>query len=411
MTTPEITAQSLTFNAVTDARTPFFFQIPAVALHRGVLAALDMPELSLAILRRVSPNQIQTVWLVADDGESWDGCPTPWHTTVRLSNAVWRAFGPGTAPSSGEHIQLSCVIGRMPTMPAHIEAVLPGNEVGLHRADAAKLGIGRWALLNHNGIPAACRVRSLEEDRDRGVVRLSYQGRLLLGVPDAPVGLSREITVAPLPADSRGRPLLVSQPRWAGTRHPRWARAMRAMGAQGEHLMAGLLRAPGVAFRTVEASPGEDQMLTVRIPAALFPLLGTQPGRQVYVEWGPGNRAIATALMAHEPTDGDWPSVHAIGRRPSSVVAAPSVAQLSVGVNTRAALGIPRVTVVTVRRRVTPLIVNKLNELIFPSTGLFIALAVDARLRAWTLVLAIMIILGLLLLPLRIRRNPQGRVR
>jgi hypothetical protein len=167
----------------------------------------------------------------------------------------------------------------------------------------------------------------------------------------------------------------------------------------------------GVADRTVEASPGEDQMLTMRVPAALFPLLGTQPGKQVYVEWGPGNRAIATALAAHEPADEDWPSIHAIGRGPSRVATAPSVAQLSVGVNTRAALGIPRVTVVIVRRRVTPLITNKLNELIFPATGLFIALAVNAKLHAWKLVLAVVIILGLLLFPLRIRRNPRGRVR
>jgi hypothetical protein len=404
--TSEVTAREWTLDVITDERVPFFFQIPTVAVHRSVLAALDIPEFCLVRLRRVSTNQTQAVWLVGDDDELWESCPTAWHATARLSNAAWRAYGAGTIPRSGERLQLSHVSARMPAMPAHIEDVLPGDEVGLHRLDAATLGIGRWALLNHTGIPAVCRVRLLDEDRDRGVIRLSYQGRLLLGVSGNRVGPA-DVTVSPVPVDSRGRVLLVAEPRWFRGRQPRWSR----VGAQCERLLAILLRAHGFAFRTVEASPGEDQMLAVRLPAGLFPLIGTQPGMQVVVEWGPGNRTVATALTAHEQAEEHWPQIEAIGRRRPPTPTTPSVALVSLGVNTRAALGIPRATVVTVRRRVAPLVVNKLNELIVPITGLFIALAVNAKLHAWKLILAVVIILGLLLLPLRMRRNPRGRVR
>jgi hypothetical protein len=89
---PEATAREWTFDAITDERVPFFFQVPAVAVHRSVLAALGVPEFCLVTLRRVSTNQTQAVWLVGDDDELWESCPTPWHKTACLSNAAWRAF-------------------------------------------------------------------------------------------------------------------------------------------------------------------------------------------------------------------------------------------------------------------------------------------------------------------------------
>jgi hypothetical protein len=406
VTALEVSIQEWTFDAITDERVLSFFQLPAVAVHSSVLAALGVPEFCLVTLTRGSTEQTQAVWLVPDEGESWNDSPSPWHATARLSNVAWRAFGVDTTPRSGERLRLSHRSARMTVMPAHVEDVLRGGEIGLHRLDAAKLGIDRWALLNHSGIPAICRVRLLDEDRDCGVARLSYHGRLLLGVHGGLAG-QRDITVSPLPVDTRGRRLLVAEPRWLRGHRPRRDR----VGAQCERLLSALLGAPGFAFRTVEASPGEDQMYSVRLPAGLFPLIGTRPGMQVFVEWGPGNRAVATALTAHGRTKEDWPPVQAIGRRRSRPPTTPSVALVSLGVNTRSALGIPRAAVVTVRRRVTPLIVDKLNELIVPVTGLFIALAVNVKLHAWTLGLAVVVILGLLLLPLRMRRNPRGRQR
>lgn len=66
---------------------------------------------------------------------------------------------------------------------------------------------------------------------------------------------------------------------------------------------------------------------------------------------------------------------------------------------------------VTVRRRVGPLIVAKLNELIVPSTALMVALSADIKLKAWALALSGALIVALLLAPLRLRRNPRGRIR
>jgi hypothetical protein len=49
--------------------------------------------------------------------------------------------------------------------------------------------------------------------------------------------------------------------------------------------------------------------------------------------------------------------------------------------------------------------------LILPTTGLFIALAVNVKLQTWKLALATVTIFALLIAPLRLRRNPRGRVR
>ena len=57
------------------------------------------------------------------------------------------------------------------------------------------------------------------------------------------------------------------------------------------------------------------------------------------------------------------------------------------------------------------MILSRLNGLIFPATGLFIALAVNVKLQMWKLVLATLTIFALLPAPLRLRRNPRGRIR
>ncbi len=154
----------------------------------------------------------------------------------------------------------------------------------------------------------------------------------------------------------------------------------------------------------------------VRLAPELFPLLGTEPGQQVYVAWGARNRVVATALVADQGDPamkewGRWARTDVIGHRPAGAAGVPPFARLRVSAEIRAALGIPRAAVVTVRRRVSSLILVRLNELIIPATGLFIALSVDARLRAWQVLVAVAVIMALLLAPLRIRRSPRGRLR
>jgi hypothetical protein len=288
------------------------------------------------------------------------------------------------------------------------EQLISDNEVGLHRDDMARLGIRAWAFLNYNGVPAVCRVRRLNSDTDLGFVRLPLYERVLMGIPSWSPGLRPEVLISAFPVDERGRPRLIAPLPWEPTRV---RRASSAVGTWTDRIMTSVLRAPGTVLRTIEATPGEDQALTVRLPAELFPLLGTAPGRQVYVEWGPGNRAVATALPTHSATDDELPDFQIVGDRLVHATSLPSFAQVRIGAATRATLGIPRIAVVTVRRRVVPLIVERLNELIVPVTGLLIGIAARVHLRAWVLVLGVAIILTLLLAPLRMRRPDLRRVR
>jgi hypothetical protein len=402
---------SHTLTMVTDHRADFFFQVPAVRLHHSVLAALALPDLTLVMLRQSAGPGMALVWATSGGDAQWDTCPTPWHRTAQLSSAAWRALAPDRPPRSGEEVYITFPTRRLAVRPARIEHLLAGDELGLHRVEAQALGITDSAIVNYNGIPGIFRVVLSGEDRDRGFARFSYQSRMLLAVPQRQFQLLPEILLAPLPETGQQRPMLVAEPSWQRKRKLA-PRAARRITGWLEWMVTALLGAPEVAFRTVDALPGEDHARTVRLASELFPLLGLRPGQQVYVCCGPRNRVIATTLTADNITrgPGQWASTDRVGHHAAKARAVPPFARLRVGAEIRVGLGIPRTAVVTVHRRVTSLILAKLNELIIPATGLFIALSVDARLRVWEVILAAAVILLFLLAPLRVRRNPPGRV-
>lgn len=408
MVTPA--APSRVLRVAIDGRRPALFQVPTVFLHAEVMAGLGLPDLTLVTVRLEGGKRAVAAWLVGSDDARWDTCATPRDSTARLSLPVWRDLRTGTEePADDDRLEIVVAGSAMPVLPARIERVLSAGEVGLHRDDAARLGLRRWASINHGGVPALCRVRRTRHDRDRGHVRLSYQARMLLNIPAGSAGARPEVLIGPPPVRGRRRMLRVGQPRWSdrGTRWPR--RVFRRAGTGVELVGRALLRAPALSFRTVEATPGEDREQTVRLSEELFTLLGTEPGKQVYVEWGPGNRTVATALPLGETGAGDWPDVRVTGHR-GGVPRPPDVSVAAVGAVSRAALGVPRTAVVTVRRRVGPLVVARLNQLVVPTTALMVALTADIKLRAWDLVLTGALIVALLVAPLRVRRNPRGRV-
>jgi hypothetical protein len=397
-----------TVKVVTDARRALLAQVPTVHLHTSFMAALGLPDFTLATLSDSATGKACSVWTIGNSDEHWDGCPTPWHRSVRVSESAWRALGTSVPLRSNRAITLTFPVTRLPIKGVLAEQLIDDNEVGLHRDDAARLGIGEWAVLNYNGVPAVCRVRRLSSAADLGFVRLTLYGRVLLGVPSWSAGLRPEIMLSAYPADRRGKLLLVAPPPWEP---PPAQRVTGTLGVWTDQIITSVLRAPGAVLRTVEASPGEDQALTVRLPPEWFSLLGTTPGRQVYVEWGPGNRAVATALATTQTAGNadEFPDLQIVGDRLAHATALPAFAQIRTGAPTRATLGIPRITVVTVRRRVLPLIIGRLNELIVPVTGLLIGIAASVHLRAWVLVLGVVIILVLLLAPLRVRRPDPRR--
>jgi hypothetical protein len=396
-----------TLAVVTDAPFPLLVHPPTVHLHASVMAALRLPDFAPVTVTWTATGRTCSAWAVANADDRWHDCATPWHRTARLSRSAWRSLGSSDPGRSGERLQIRIPQTRLPVKGVLVEQVIGNAEMGVHREDADRIGIAEWAIVNYGGIPAALRVRLLDSAEDKGAVRLPLYGRVLLGIPSWAPGLHPEILVSPYPRDADGRPLVMASvlPGATGLR-----RSVSRAGVAADRLLAALLHAPSATLRTVEATPGEDQALSVRLPAELFPLIGTDPGQQVYVEWGPGNRAIATALPRGDDEDGP-PPTRILGDRLADVPGVPPHAQIKIGADTRAALGIPRQTVVTVRRRISPLITGRLNELIVPVTGLFIAVAAKIHASVWLFAAATAIILALLLTPLRVRRPRRGRIR
>lgn len=384
----------------------FFFQLPTIELHHSVTTALGLPDLMLVTVRRLDSGRRVALWLVAGRDPYWTGITRPWHRVARISAAGWRALG-SNGIEDDIPIEISFPESRMDVRPARIDQpLLGGDEIGLHRDDATRLGVSGWVVAHTSRVPAALRVRISDEPDDMGVARISFQGRVLLGIGPAIPGRNPEIRLSPFPVDASGRPL-----RTAALRPPRHRvqRFIRTLGYLVDQAAIAVLRAPRLTFRVVEASPGEDQALSARLPSELFPLLGTEPGHQVYLSWGPRNESVVTALVASSEHERFDPPVEVVGPQVPDAPEVPSFAEIRVGAATRAALGIPRVTTVSVRRRVMPLLIGKLNELVLPVTGLFVALSTDVGLRTWQVLVAAVIVLALLFAPLRIRRTPPGR--
>lgn len=379
------------------------------------MSALGLPDYTLATVSEASEGRRTLAWMVGDLDPVWESCPCPWRSTVRLSRAAWRELrADGTPAPDSQTLDIHFPSTRIPVRPARIGALLDGDEIGFHVDDARRMGISTWVFVNWDGIPAVLRARLSRNEDDRGFARLSYQTRVLLGIPRMPPGLLPELLAGPYPTDGTGHRLLVSQPDWDLPASSHWHRlkALRTrVGTWGDRAMAWLLRAPAVTLQTRDATPGEDTARTVRLPAEMFPLLGTQPGQEVYVSWGPGNRTIARALVSRPPNDDlSFPKPFAVGAKPSHLSPPPEFARIQIGAASRAALGIPRTTPVTVQRRTAPLLTLKLNELIVPVTALFIGFAADLRMPGWLVLLAGVIVLGLMVAPLRMRRPPLGRL-
>lgn len=397
----------VTLRVVADPRPDLFLQIPVVVVHESVRAALGVPDFTLVVVRCGSARRRVSAWLIGNDDPSWYAIRTPWHRTVQFSVALWRDLS--VRPSRVE-CEMTVARPRMTVRPARLGSLLDSDEVGIHADDADRLGLDGWAVINHCGMPGAYRVRRSEDDRDAGILRLTYQSRMLQAIPSPRNGLRPDTTVSAVPHDRAGRVLLVGSLLADGHKHSRLTTVGQRIAGAIEKTLRIVLRAPAVSFRTVEATPGEDQSMIARIRPELFPLLGIQAGDQVYVEWGPRNRSVVIALE-QRPPDTAWPDIEFVGHRPEPPPSLPDFAVIGLGATTRVALGIPRMAVVTVRRRVTPLIVKKANQLIVPVAGLFLGLSVDAHLAVWLLVCAAVVILGLMIAPIRMRRPPRGRVR
>jgi hypothetical protein len=190
--------------------------------------------------------------------------------------------------------------------------------------------------------------------------------------------------------------------------------AARIIDGALEMLLRFLLAAPAQPVRVVHGHPGDDNAdrRVVRLHPALFPVLGTSPGMQVFLEWGKG-RTIAVALEDYQPHSVVSPTFLANRQASGHKIKLPDefpphlVARVSLAV--RQDLGMPTDTVTVVRRRLRTLVMSHLNQLTIPIAGLLLAGLAIKGVRGWPFYSALGIIVALGLLPLRRSTPPRGR--
>jgi hypothetical protein len=252
----------------------------------------------------------------------------------------------------------------------------------------------------HAGIAAPVRVRVREVPKGQARTTLAF--RVLLNLPesDATIQLARLDTRPFRTLDRRGA---TDAARLGLVAHA-WNRARRLT----EHGLAPALGAPRIAMRGAPAVVGDDVARVVRLPPSSFPLLGLEPGGRVIVEWADRGVAAIALELGETSSDTDLDVIrearkaggidHETG---TSYEATVTHLRVRMTAGLRADLGIPRRSVVTVRRSLPPLIGRQLQLLAIPLTGIFIAIFTLDGFEWWMAVVAALLALLLVVAPVR----------
>ncbi|MCP2263802.1 N-formylglutamate amidohydrolase [Promicromonospora thailandica] len=220
-------------------------------------------------------------------------------------------------------------------------------------------------LLVHDGVTAW--VRAVPRAHvPTGQIRLGYQLRLLIA-SDSTADDGQVALVAATPAVTRRE------------HRDSWLRRLGgATDTLAERLWRALFRAPEFAARIMQAHAGDDGAAVVSLHPAVFDRIGVEPGQQVLVRWG-GREVAALAVADHDPPE--------TGAPPDSIKRVQRVNRLwphlpegmsphvvvRMSAQLRGDLGAPVATVVTVRRRLRPVLVRNLNSLVVPLASLVLA--------------------------------------
>jgi hypothetical protein len=290
-------------------------------------------------------------------------------------------------------------------LPAVVDDFPEANEIDM-AGDAARQ-FGRWALAYGKGMismPVRIRARRVPT----GNVRMSMLTRTLAGVSASD---DQKLDIAPLEPEHlkwtdrlRGRTSLQGvigvsiATAYCVARWIPWA---------AEVILRLLFHSPQLAMRTVEAQLGDDTNRVIRIPPETFSVLGIKEGDEVFVEWA-DRRVIAVAHQAFNanPADARAATVDTWGTELEL-----SARHLIVGIaaEMRGELRIPRRTVITVRRRVLSIFVQRINELTVPVGGLLLAALTIQGLSRVFVAVGVVVVTILAMLPARYRVPPRGR--
>jgi hypothetical protein len=247
------------------------------------------------------------------------------------------------------------------TYSAFVDDMPGADEVQVNPEDIAP---GTYLLVQGG---ATAWVRAVPRDHVQpGTVRLAYQLRLLTA-SDGAANNSLVALVAAAPEVIRH-----------GVPASRFQRISEAVDRAMERLWRALFRAPEFSARVVQAHAGDDGAAIVTLHTAVFDRIGIESGQQVLVRWG-GRETVALAVADHDPPASGAPTqsmkgVQRVNRLwpdlPDGI--SPHVT-VRISTRLRHELGAPVATVVTVRRRLRPVLVQNLNALVVPLASLVVA--------------------------------------
>lgn len=385
--------------------------VPSAAVDPTILESLGLRPGSQLLIEHNS--RAVGVWIHGDHRVPKEQKDKP---VIWLTKRARSALGIGDSGSVivkaliPETVELSAAVALVDDLPKSYEVDVNGtNKRRLARRN-------KWALLSYDEVPMPVQLRERNIGKDK--IRISFPTRALIYPASDLTGEKLSVEKLWLSEVVEDRLPFLARLR---IRHPYVGsggliiaivrRVTHHIGQLFESALRPILLAPIVVTRTTEALIGEDTYQVVRINAQIFPLLGIKPGDQVIVSWA-SRQIVATALEFLETpanpvtTSLQRTDLHHTGTRPAI---APHLA-IGITAPMRAALGIPRHTVVNVRRRLTPLILSRINELTIPVGGVLVAaLALPGVIPRWGIPISIVVVIALALISARYRLPPVGR--
>jgi len=297
-----------------------------------------------------------------------------------------------------------------------------GNTVHVSRENVRLYGRRRfltsWSLVTSEKIAAPVKLkrrRDLADDRARTtfalrtLLELEAGSSMQLARPPAPGRELRYIRLAN--RISRRRDLPETMRRVLSALGA-FVVILRSLDVLTEIVLRLALRSPSIMLRTTQAVIGDDSENVARLHPSVFPLLGITPGRQILVNWC-GTEAAVVALEDHTATDAEQEAASRRYQRVERTGEAlpkgfPGHLVVHLPSPVRQELTMPASTIVSVRRRLRPLVLTHLNQLALPVAGLAAAVAAIPELRWLPTILASALVLVLGFLNLRVPKQPKG---
>ncbi len=374
------------------------------------LSAWDLESQSQLIIKRGSCSV--TVWVYQGNVDTAvqpsDELPTDLNQVILLSKRSRDAL------AMNQPLDVRIIVPkslRLKVVPALIDDLPRGDEAQVNE-EIRQLVCGRhgWTLIVHGGCSFPVRLESRKMLSTN--IRLSLLTRALICSAKSSEDLI-DVQLTPLFEDKPSKKELIPEASPLFRRiFDMLRRTMQLLNRIVEQLLRPLLGAPVVTLRTVGALVGDDNEQVIRLHSEVFPLLGVKPGDHVIVSWA-DRYVMAVALEAGKITPEEAQAIKGLKRIDlfSESPEPSALDHLSIGVSAklRSDLGLPKSTVLCIRRRLMTTVLGQLNQLTIPVLGLVLAAVAVPNVSYTAIAIGFIPVLILGMLPIRHKKPPHGR--